>query len=138
MPDTNKFAEHIDDGHQNLEQNLDRISEEEQETIIKDTDKLIEEMTKNQEDYNQQYDSWKKEEKKGVKGGDSESYDMNKARKNAVKNKEKNQHRLGFHRRYLESPIRISNVVLTIVFIAIAIFLAVCFLTPNVLPKAPL
>ena len=40
MPDTNN------DKHQNVEQNLDRISEEEQETIIKDTDKLIEEMTR--------------------------------------------------------------------------------------------
>lgn len=83
MPDTNN------DKHQNVEQNLDRISEEEQETIIKDTDKLIEEMTKNQEDYNQQYDSWKKEEKKGLKGGDSESYDMNKARKMLLRIKRK-------------------------------------------------
>ena len=58
MPNTNN------DKHQNVEQNLDRISEEEQETIIKDTDKLIEEMTKNQEEQNQKYDSWKKEEKK--------------------------------------------------------------------------
>ena len=36
MPDTNnnKFAEHIDDERQNVEQNLDRISEEEQESKL--------------------------------------------------------------------------------------------------------
>ena len=106
-----------------------RISNEEKEKILKDSQILIDSLEKENE--NIQNESTSKESFKT-------SYDIDSERKKTKKNKKDKEisRNLGYQRRYLNSSIKISNVILLSIFIILGILVVFKFMAPGMLPEA--
>lgn len=121
------------DAENNIEETLDRISEEDKRVILEDSNQILEALKSR--DFEEEEEEWQ-EKKTDENGESSETFNMNEARKKAKSKENQYRHRLGFHRKYLYPQTKISNVILCSIFIILAIICFVSFLQPGFMPKA--
>lgn len=111
-----------------------QMSQEEKEMVLKDTQKYADELKdleKMQKDISSA--SRHMEEDSAPK---RENYDIEKSRHEIKKKGRVINRRLGYHRRYLYSDVKISNIVLLIIFIVLSILVICKFAIPERTPTS--
>ncbi len=94
------------------------LTNEEKQMVLKDTQKYTDEL----ETLEKLHDSMENKEK-ATNESESEKYDIEEKR-NTVKERKKGREinrKLGYHRRYLSSQVKISNIVLIVLFIILSL-----------------
>lgn len=113
---------------ENNNENIHDLSNEKKDMVLKNTQKYADDLESLEKMHNTVSPEIEDEQ-----FGEKESYDLKKDReKNRKKERKRvNNRRLGYHRRYLYSDVKISNILLLIIFIVLTIFVIAKYAIPE-------
>lgn len=117
-----------------MQENEQELSDEKKELILEDAKKYEEDLKK-LEEMQSSLDS----EKISSAHDTNESYNIEQERKNIQQNKQGKviNRKLGYHRRYLSSQIKLSNLVLLSIFLILSLFVAIKYISPYTFHNQP-
>lgn len=118
------------------ENNIQNMPKEERDMLLMDTKKYtdeLEELEKLQESISNSDDSTKEKDSSDI---NNEDYDIQSNRKKSKKKDRVINRKLGYHRRYLKSSVKFSNVILLFIFIVLSIMVICKFAVPEKTPTS--